>query len=354
MTFLELGELAYAAGAAGQSWMSWAAEDVVQDYVLEHDVDTDALEAKWRAGARSKWTTRWTTAPEGYDSFQSVTVETSEWKQGKTLRKVLIDPDYVNWHEARWGSGLYGSFREDPRIEEKRIAEAQERYRVERKQAAERYEAGLTWLASLTDADLAAMELDTLEEHGVGLSELRKERDKRHILAATAQRAELWSQCRAAFPDGAILVDEGAPAVRGTYGAIPGRDPHVYYNVSVQNDYHQNAEEALVVGEGHGRFGSLADIAHAIEAGSMRIAAPETVPPRKVTDRIGHERYKDILKVTVLDRTVWVGWPRFANDPLVLDEKGHKVRNKAVVDAAMEEWYLTHQNQIVTTYLTTL
>lgn len=335
MTFLELSELAYAAGVAGQDWMSWTAEDVVQDYVLANDdVDTNALEAQWYAGARSKWIARWTTAPEGYDSFGTVTVETAEWK-GKTLRKVLIDPDYVSWHEARWGSGLYGSFQEDPRIAEQRAAEVLERYRLEREQAAGRYRAGLTWLASLTDSDLSVVEYDDLEQHGVGSGELRAERGKRHDLAAATHRAEQWAKCRAAFPDGSILVDEGQPAVRGTYGVIPGRDPHLYYNVVVSNDYEQDAEKAIVVGEGHGSFGSLADVVYRLETGALRIALPEEVPPRKVTDRIGHERYQDIQKITVQDRTVWVGRPRFAREPLVLDANGHKVRSKALVVVAL-------------------
>lgn len=75
--------------------------------------DAEDAQRGFRAGVmalrRRTWVTRYTTAPEGYDSFGTFTVAVAgTTKCGhKTYRRVLIDPVHVRWHEGRYGSGLH-------------------------------------------------------------------------------------------------------------------------------------------------------------------------------------------------------------------------------------------------------
>ncbi len=147
-------------------------------------------------------------------------------------------------------------------------------------------------------------------------------------------------------------MDDGTPGSRGFYGGwIKGRDPHVYYSISLRDDYDQNADRAYVVGEGGDRRGgevvaSLEITAEWIQSGRLRVVSAEDVPPRAVLERIGQEEIKRILRVEVLTRrrggrpgetrTVWVGSTRFSLGPLlVLDEKGRIVRAGEIIGQAL-------------------
>ena len=50
----------------------------------------------------------WTTAPEAYDGFGTVTVGyTGIDSRGKTLREVETPTAHVTWQRARYGSGMH-------------------------------------------------------------------------------------------------------------------------------------------------------------------------------------------------------------------------------------------------------
>ena len=114
--------------------------------------------------------------------------------------------------------------------------------------------------------------------------------------------------------------------MRGTYGIIPGRPAHVYYNVRIVKGWPDDADHANVMGEGNDNAGSLLVVAEWLSKGRMRIAAPGEVPPRAVVARIGHDRVKDIRRAEVGGKVVWVGSSTWGNT-MVLDENGHLVRS---------------------------
>jgi hypothetical protein len=117
---------------------------------------------------------------------------------------------------------------------------------------------------------------------------------------------------------------------------IPGRAPRVYYAVKVQRGWPDDADHANVIGEGFDNAGSLLSVAEWIASGRLRIATEaDAVPPRAVVERIGWDRLRDIRRVDVDGRAVWLGRALWGTETLVLDEKGHLVRSKKVRDAAL-------------------
>lgn len=60
---------------------------------------------------------RFTSAPEAYDGFGTVTVETTAYRDnsGRPFRKVEIpeEAQFNNWQTDRYGSGLYAAFTEE-------------------------------------------------------------------------------------------------------------------------------------------------------------------------------------------------------------------------------------------------
>jgi hypothetical protein len=274
----------------------------------------------------------------GYDSFGTTSEPAGDWR-GKELRKVLINPGFVGFHEGRYGSGLHGCWAADPRIEERELKERSARWRADDERRAAARAAGLEWLTSVTDAELEALKSEDVEAHGIGSADLRAELERRRSARADAERRATWERCRALVPDGAILVDDGSPPVRGSWGGtvMPGREPHVYYNVRVWEHWQKDADLAGVTTESRESVGTLAMVAEWLASGRLRIVAADDVPPAPVTARIGHAVYRDIRRVQVGDRVVWVGRARFASEFLVLDERGRIVRSKAVRAAAVQE-----------------
>jgi len=106
--------LGYKAGRAGKGIRDaeWAFSEALDD---DFDGDVDALceavrdgfEAGWRDFRATEWATRYTTAPEAYDSFGTVTVKVVGSFLGKPVRKVAIEPRHVQWHHDRYFSGLH-------------------------------------------------------------------------------------------------------------------------------------------------------------------------------------------------------------------------------------------------------
>lgn len=346
MTSADVTELARATGVAGRSWHEFQCEDTVQSYCDDNPVRSAEIrewEAAFEAGALEHrmaggWVTRWTTAPADYDSFGTTGEVVGEW-HGKPLRSVLIHPHHVGYHECRYGSGLHGLWSEDPREEQARWRREQdERARREAERATLRT-TGLEWLVNAADDEIdAAIDDDNLNIRGLEHQDARAELANRANARADAARAAEWDRCAVIVPEGAILVDYGAPSTRGTYGTIPGRDPHVYYSVRITNDWRKIADDASVTAASGESAGSLAMVADWISSGRLRVVDASDVPPAPVTARIGHESYRDIQRIQIGERDVWVGRPRFASDLLVLDENGRMVRSKALKAEALARY----------------
>ncbi len=90
------------------------------------------------------------------------------------------------------------------------------------------------------------------------------------------------------------------------------------------------------MGEGNDNAGSPLLVTEWLASGRVRLAIPgEEFPPRAVVDRLGGwARWRDIRKVDVGGKTVWVGRPTFG-ETMVLDDKGHLVRAKKVLAVAL-------------------
>ena len=339
----DLIALAREAGVAGRTWDLWTASDVVQDALIEAvtDLDTDALEAAFLEGRRQHriangWRTVWTTAPADYDWFGTETiVECGEW-HGKKLRSVLIDPDQYQGQTDRYFSGMHPSLDEDPRVAEERAKVRAAQDKVEREVREATRQAGLTWLTTATEDELE--DFDGFEARGLRYQDIRVEKARRSAAVTESARLSELARCEALVPRGATLIDDGSPAERGVYGYIPGRPTHVWYNVFVQRAYPDDAEHNYVHGEGLDHVGSLAYVADWIVSGRLRVAtAADNVPPRAVVQRVGHDRFKDIRHVEVEGRHVWVFDKLWRNERLVLDERGHIVRAKKIVEAALAQ-----------------
>jgi hypothetical protein len=322
------------AGRAGIDWGKWTASDEVQD-LIDTSFESEPVEAAYAEGRRelliATWHIVWTTAPEAYDGFGTQTLEESGVFYGKPLRRVAIEPSNYVYQTSRYRSGLHPSWEEDPRIEEARTqAKIAASVAADNERKA-KHDAGIVWLqTTATDADLE--DFDTFESRGLRYDEVRAEKHRREAVRAEELRASEWAWCAAAVPEGVTLIDAGVPAVRGQYGIIPGRDPHVYYNVKIVRAFPNDADHANVIGDGNDNAGSLLLVAQWIKDGRIRIAKPEdNVPPRAVVERIGQDRVRDIRVVEVDGRKVWVGRARFSHESLVLDEKGHLVRSKKIL-----------------------
>ena len=333
--------MAREAGRAGESYSRWTASDAVQDLVfaVDCDVDTAPIEAAFAEGARewriaNGWRVMWTTAPSDYDGFGTETIAIDgEW-YGKPLRRILIDPHYVTYQSNRNGSGNHRTWEIDPRIEEAQARERRERMDRERIEREAKHVAGLEWLKTATDDELE--DFDLFESKGVRFADVRVEKERRVKENASQAVAAEWSRCLALISEGATLIDDGEPSKRGQYGVIPGRDPHVYYAVRIVHGWPDDADHANVMGEGNENAGSVSYVADWIASGRLRVATPvDAIPPHAVLKRIGQDRVRDVCRVRVYDRTVWVGRPRWGAEALVLDDNGHLVRSKKIRDAAL-------------------
>lgn len=300
---------------------------------------------EWRLAGG--WKTAWTTAPNDYDGFGTEMAEGPfEW-EGKQLRRVLIDPDFFSWQTGRYGSGGHGDWDEDPRVAEARIRETLAREKFEAEVGKARYAGGILWLRDLDDATLASADNDALEDafytdlsaRGLTWKDLRAEQRRRREENIAAERAAKWAQCRAVFKDGDTLIDAGTEGYRGYYGWVSGHESKAHFRCKVKPHYscEDDAELAVVYeDDGSSTVGTLAAVAAMFASGRMRIAGPEDViPPRAVTDRL-RISWKDVLRVDVNGRIVWIGYQFASSEPLVLDDDGRIVRAKKVVAAAHE------------------
>lgn len=343
--------LAREAGAADRSWNDWTASDEVQALIDAHEGPRGRLvrecERAYAEGRRERlrktWTPCWTTAPVDYDTFGTESVaDAGEWL-GKALREVLIDPLYLTYQRDRYGSGLHGSWLEDPRVEEARYRAQRVQELTEQATREANRAKGLAWLAGLDDAELGRVSDggrdSDLDAFGIGWTAVRAEEKRRAQARIEIKRAEAWAALRPLIPDGCVLVDDGdeggySTDVGGYAFRRPRRDAAAYYGIGV-TEIAQDVDRSYV-NHARGQLGSVADVAYQLGNGRLRVVAPGEVPPQKVLDRIGHDQLREIRRVEVHGRVVWVGRPRFSSAPLVLDEHGRVVRAKAVVAAALE------------------
>jgi hypothetical protein len=333
---MDLITMAREAGRSGQDYGRWTASDEVQDAVVSvHDLDTDALEAAFLEGRRewrlTHWRVVWTTAPADYDWFGTETVEECGDWYGKKLRKVVIEPAQFVGQTGRYGSGLHASWEEDPRIAEARVKAKLDAERAAHAEYEAKRAAGLVWLQTATEAELE--DFDTFEPRGLRWGDISKEKKRRSDEAEAKRRVDEWTRCLAIVIDGSILVDDGEPSRRNQWGIVPGRSPHIYYNVRIVKGWPDDAEHANVFGDGNHNAGGLSYVADWITSGRLRVVAASDVPPRLVVERIGHDRVKEIRRVEVEGRVVWVGRALYGSEDLVLDEKGHTVRSKKILQA---------------------
>jgi len=292
---------------------------------------------EWRLAGG--WKTAWTTAPNDYDGFGTEMAEGPfEW-EGKQLRRVLIDPDFFSWQTGRYGSGGHGDWDEDPRVTEARIKERLANERAEREASEKRRANGLTWIrtADIDGDDDAADEL--ARANGLAWEDVRVERRRRRDEKAAAERATKWTECRAVFKDGDTLIDAGTEGYHGYYGWVSGHESKAHFRCKVKPHYscEDDAELAVVYeDDGSSTVGTLAAVAAMFASGRMRIAGPEDIiPPRAVTDRL-RISWKNVLRVDVNGRIVWIGYQFASSEALVLDDDGHIVRAKKAVAAAHE------------------
>lgn len=350
-------QLARSFGAKGQKFTDLTFSDEYVDAVEAVEADGGRYDRMAREGVESAfcdgrrewqlaggWKTAWTTAPTGYDGFGTEMVEGPfEW-EGKQLRRVLIEPEYLSWQTGRYGSGGHGDWDEDPRVIEARIRETLAREKIDIELGKARYAGGLFWLRETSDEFLETCErfedkVDVdLSARGLTWKDLRTEQRRRRDEKATAERAAKWAACRATFKDGDTLIDVGVNGHQGYYGWISGIESRAHTRCKVKPHYscENDASQARVVSDDDTQtsVGTLELVASWLVSGRMRVAGPEDViPPRAVTDRL-RISWKDVLRVDVNGRIVWIGRRFASSETLVLDDDGHIVRAKKLVDAA--------------------
>lgn len=337
---MTLIEMARESGRSGEKWLDFTFRDDVGALCESSDNNIEAALTAWEEGERERriangWVTLWTTAPADYDTFGTETVDSAgEWF-GRELRKVIAHPHHADYQRDRYGSGLHGSWTEDPRVAQAEEKAKRERWAREDAERSEARTAALARLKAMTDADLIALD-DYDESHGLGYQDIRDERREREKAVEEARMKAEWDRCAALVPEGCTILDNGTKGYRGVYGYVKGCDTHVYYRCKIVPHYLPSKagdpDEATVTGEGRMDGPSLLITANRVTEGRYEIVTPEEVPPQKVVDRIGHELVKKIKRYEVCGRVVWVGRKSF--DPaLVLDENGRIVRAKKVLNA---------------------
>jgi hypothetical protein len=342
---VDLTESARAAGAAGTSWHDWIMSDEIQDVIAAAPtfsrVDQDAIEKAFGEGRRERSATTgrivWTTAPADYDTNDATELDVVSDYFGKPLRKIAVDPEGYEYQTGRYASGTYGVWDKDPIEEDRRVRDEYAARDAERAAVEAKHKAGAEWLRTATAAELA--DEDLCWEHGARHQDVRAERARRHAAAQDEERTGAWARATALIPEGATLIDEGAYIPSPMVGLRPIHRPAaIRYNVKIVHGWPANDVEGSHVhaqaGRGSTSFGTVAHVADMISKGQLRVAGEGEVPPYAVADRIGVERWKDIRRVEVAGKVVWVGRAMFGAEDLVLDENGKLVRARKIVEAA--------------------
>ena len=341
---MNLVESARVAGSSGKSWHDWVMSDEIQDVIasMEHfsRKDQDDIEKAFAEGRRERASTHgriiWTTAPADYDGAEATELEVVGDYFGKPLRKIAVEPEGYSWQEGRYASGTYGVWDKDPIEEDRAVRVKQDAHMAEMAAVEAKRQAGAAWLRTASAAELA--DEDVCWEHGATYKDIRAERTRRHEEAEGSKRSAGMARLMGLVPDGVTLIDEGGTA-HGPYGMRPvHRHAMIYHDVKLIHGWPDDVEHAKFE-HGVGRSGGVIQaerILDLIDKGQLRHAKAGEVPPAPVVDRIGVERWKEIRRVVVGGKTVWVGRALFGSEDLVLDEKGKLVRAKKVVEAAID------------------
>jgi hypothetical protein len=317
--------------------------DEVQDAIAAVDhwarADQDAVEEAFGAGRRERSAAHgriiWTTAPRDYDTNDATELEVVGDYFGKPLRKIAIDPEGYRYQTNRYASGTYGVWDKDPIEEDRAAREKYARQDAERAAVEAKRQAGVAWLRSATTAELA--DEDLCWGHGARYDDIRAEKRRRHEETAETRRATGMARLKELVPDGVTLIDAGAyipPLMAGMHAVH--RPANVYFDVKLIHGWPDDVEHAKFE-HGVGRAGGVIPAERVMDLmtkGQLRHAKVGEVPPGPVVNRIGVDRWKEIRRVEVGGRVVWVGRATFGSQDLVLDEQGRLVRNRKLVEAA--------------------
>lgn len=340
----DLVKLARAAGAAGQSWDRWIMSDEAQDLIMSVDsfdqAEQDAIERAFAEGRAEKLAATgriiYTTAPKDYDGGSAVELAVLGDFFGRPLRKIVVEPEEYDWQANRYASGTYGVWDKDPIEEDRRVQAEHDRHRAEMAAADAKHAAGREWLRTASDAELANEDL--CWERGCTWKDVREEKERRQAAEQEEGRTSEWARVSAIIPEGATLIDDGEFIPAPMVGLRPiQRAAAIYYDAHIEHGWPDDIEHAQVVAaaeRGTKRIGSAAHVADMLAKGKFRVAKEGEVPPRAVAARIGFERWRDIKRIAVGGKVVWVGRATFGSADLILDEKGKLVRAKKIVEAA--------------------
>ena len=332
-----LVESARIAGAAGKSWNDWVMSDETQDAIAAVDhwlrADQDAVEKAFADGRRERSAAHgriiWTTAPSDYDTNDATELEVVGDYFGKKLRKIAIEPEGYRYQTGRYASGTYGVWDQNPIEEDRRAREEYARRDAERAAAEAKRQAGVAWLRTATTAQLA--DEDLCWEHGARHEDVRAERQRRHGATKEQARTTGLARITALIPEGGTLIDDGAFIPPPMAGMRPAhRPPRIYYNVRLVHGWPDDVEHARIE-YGNGRIKDdlpAERAADMLAKGHLRVAKEGEVPPQAVAERVGLDRWKEIRRIDVAGRVVWVGRAMFGSEDLVLDERGRLVRGK--------------------------
>lgn len=349
---MDLLQAAREAGASGKSWHDWSMSDEAQDEFAKVDLtreQQDAIEAAFAEGARGHLSATgkvvWTTAPKDYDGGTTVELEVLGDYHGRPLRKVAMASEDFDWQTGRYASGTYGEWDTDPREEDRRVREAGEKHKAEMAAVDARRQAGRDWLRTATAAELA--DEDLAWEKGATWKDVREEKQRRHEEAAGAARSEGWAKVNSTIVEGATYIDDGGVIHAEVAGLRPVvRHARIYYDVRIQHGWPDDVDHAKITaanerGRGTDEVADVPTFMKWIEKGWVHPPSGD-VPPQAVAARIGYDRWKDIVRVEVGKKTVWIGRATFGGENLILDENGRLVRAKKTVEAA-EAAYDAHE-----------
>ena len=332
---------AVAAARAGTSLTDWvesefmAIEDEAFAAGAPLTLDTDAITRAYESALRESWQVRWTTAPVEYDGMGTVDAEACGTWRGRALRRVVIDPRHLDWQEHRYLSGLEACWAEDPCAADARAEGVLTALADSRRANAERTERGRAWLATASPDEIdTACEADTLgSTYGLTYADVRAERTRRADAALRADHEAARASALEVVTIGCTLVDDGAPARRTAYGAIPARPSRVYYAIGwTPISPTTDPEVAVLQSSDRTSVGSLAHVARQIRAGVLRVVDPATLPPEPVLRRVGHDRLAELHAAGSL----WVHRAPWGGTDTVYDARGRKVRGLAARSAAAD------------------
>jgi hypothetical protein len=258
-----------------------------------------------------------------------------EWRGG-IVRMVEVRDDLLEGQEARYVSGAHGTWDYDPIETDERAARQREAWAARANADEQRRKDGLAWLRSLSDTEIEALrngESEALESRGLGYRDTRDEALRRLNEIAAERRERQFVACMEVMRGVRVLYE---PGYRGSFGPSQVA-AKIHYDVTVYV-VDRDADRSEVWGyDCRGRrevLGELELIAALVDDRDWTVIDPDDAIPREVLRRV---EWRDPDRVTCLEvegRTCYV-----CQNPtgrFVLDDRGHKVRKRSIVEAAIE------------------